>query len=61
MGVGVDVPERTLHIKDVMLLQPIENPVVTNPLYEPIEGEMYYDIDTHKLMVFDGTAWQACW
>jgi|GEM_PF-1601328 len=27
----------------------------------PIEGCIYMDSVTHKLMVFDGTAWKACW
>ena len=25
------------------------------------EGDVYMDSMTHKLMVYDGTAWQACW
>ena len=27
----------------------------------PTEGDMYMDATTHKLMVYDGTTWQACW
>jgi len=61
MGIGVDNPERTIHIKDVMLLSPIVNPQITDPLYEPQEGEIYFDIDDKKLKVFDGTNWQSCW
>jgi len=61
MGIGVDNPKRTIHIRDVMLLTPIVNPQITNPLYEPQEGEIYYDINEHKLKVFDGATWQSCW
>lgn len=55
MGVGVDSPQRAVHIKDVMRLEPR----VTAPL-NPSEGDIYYDAVTHKLMVYDGTIWQAC-
>ncbi len=27
----------------------------------PAEGQMYMNSSTHKLMVFDGTSWKACW
>ena len=27
----------------------------------PVEGQMYMNGSTHKLMVFDGTSWRACW
>lgn len=27
----------------------------------PSEGWAYYDSTTHKLFVYDGTTWQACW
>lgn len=27
----------------------------------PSEGTIYMDSSTHKLMVYDGTSWQACW
>ncbi len=27
----------------------------------PTEGDMYMDATSHKLMVYDGTTWQACW
>ena len=61
MGVGVNVPLRTVHIKDVMRLEPITYPTETDPLYIPIEGDMYYDIDDNMLKVFDGFIWQNCW
>lgn len=55
MGVGIDTPERKVHIKDVMRLEPR----VVAPS-NPSEGDIYYDSTLHKLMVFDGTIWQAC-
>lgn len=55
-GVGVDVPERSLHISDVMRIEPTS----TAPA-NPSEGDIYMDSSTHKLMVFDGSVWQACW
>jgi len=27
----------------------------------PVKGDVYMDDTTNKLMVFDGTTWQACW
>jgi hypothetical protein len=27
----------------------------------PVEGTIYMDATTHKLMVYDGTSWKACW
>ncbi len=55
MGVGIDEPKRTVHIKDVLRLEPTTAPLT------PGEGDVYYDAATHKLMVYDGTTWQACW
>lgn len=56
LGVGVNNPQRTVHIKDVMRLEPR----ITAPL-NPQEGDVYFDGSDKKLMVFDGTIWQACW
>ncbi|MBN1391318.1 MAG: hypothetical protein JW947_00780 [Sedimentisphaerales bacterium] len=56
VGIGTTSPDRTLHVKDVMRLEPR----ATAPS-SPSEGDMYMDSTTHKLMVYDGTAWQACW
>ncbi|MCK4548075.1 MAG: hypothetical protein KAW17_11620 [Candidatus Eisenbacteria sp.] len=33
----------------------------TLPPDDPVEGDVYMDETTHKLMVFDGTTWQGCW
>ena len=35
-------------------------PMATPPA-SPSEGTVYMDSMTHKLMVYDGTSWQACW
>lgn len=46
----------TTHINDVLSLEPRS----TAPT-APNEGDVYMDSITHKLMVYDGTTWQACW
>ena len=33
----------------------------TTPPVNPKEGEVFMDLATHTLLVFDGTTWQACW
>jgi hypothetical protein len=56
VGIGTTNPARKLHISDVMRLQPR----ATAPS-SPAEGDIYMDSTTHKLMVYDGTVWRACW
>ena len=56
VGIGTNTPARTLHVDDVMRLEPRANPPAL-----PSEGDMYMNSTTHKLMVYDGTTWQACW
>jgi hypothetical protein len=56
VGIGTVSPKRTLHVKDVMRL----DPSFGAPL-QPAEGDIYMDGNLHKLMVFDGTIWRACW
>jgi len=56
MGVGIDIPQRTVHIKDVMRLEP----QAVEPS-NPQEGDIYFNGVDKKLMVYDGTIWQACW
>ena len=55
-GVGILDPQRTIHIKDVMRLEPI-----SEAPSDPDEGDIYMNGVTHKLMVYDGMNWQACW
>ncbi len=56
VGIGVTDPQRSLHIKDVMRLEP-RNSEPQNP----VEGDIYMDGTTHKLRVYDGSQWQNCW
>jgi hypothetical protein len=45
----------TVNIRDVLKLQPRASAPPT-----AAEGDIYYDSTTHKLMVYNGTAWQPC-
>lgn len=57
VGVGVANPERDLHIRDVMRLEPRFGA----PSW-PQAGDMYIDAaDSNRLKVYDGTTWRACW
>ena len=56
VGIGIMGAQRNLHVKDVMRLEPR----ATVPS-SAAEGDIYMDSTTHKLMVYDGTIWQACW
>jgi hypothetical protein len=56
VGINVSNPQRNLHVKDVMRLEP-RNAPPTNPA----KGDMYFDDRLNKLRVFDGTSWKNCW
>jgi hypothetical protein len=56
VGIGTSIPARTLHVNDVMRLEPRASAPSS-----PSEGDMYMDSTDHKLKVYDGTAWQSCW
>ena len=56
VGVGDLIPQRNLHIKDVMRLEPR----ATAPT-SPSKGDIYFDSTLNKLRVYDGTVWQNCW
>ena len=56
MGINVCSPERNLHVKDVMRLEP-RNTAPSNPG----KGDIYFDGILNKLRVYDGTTWQNCW
>ena len=56
VGVGDITPQRSLHISDVMRLEPR----ATAPA-SPAKGDMYFDSTLNKLRVYDGTVWQNCW
>ncbi|HOO78391.1 MAG TPA: hypothetical protein PLZ73_10955 [bacterium] len=56
-GVGIDMvgPVRSLHVGDVMRLEPLDAPPD-----DPGKGDLYFDDGTNKLRCYDGTAWQDC-
>jgi len=56
VGIGTSSPARKLHVCDVMRLQPRN----TAPS-SPVKGDIYMNNLSNKLMVYDGTTWQACW
>lgn len=56
MGVNVCDPQRSLHVKDVLRLEPRD----TAP-DNPGKGDIYFDGTLNKLRVYDGTVWQNCW
>jgi hypothetical protein len=56
VGIGTNSPARTLHVNDVMRLQPRG----TAPS-SPAAGDMYFDSTSSKLRVHDGTTWRDCW
>ena len=46
----------TAHVSDLIKLRPRSNAPTS-----PSEGDMYMDSTDHKLKVYDGITWQACW
>ena len=56
VGINVPSPQRSLHVSDVIRLEP-RNTAPTNPQ----KGDIYFDNTINKLRVFDGTIWQNCW
>lgn len=56
VGVGTVNPQVKLHVNAVMRLEPIASAPAT-----AAKGDMYFNGTTNKLMVFDGSIWQACW
>ena len=56
VGIGITAPQRKLDVNGAMHLKPLE----AAPL-SPTEGDIYMSSALHKLMVFDGTTWKACW
>ncbi|MES2778050.1 MAG: LamG domain-containing protein [Bacteroidota bacterium] len=56
LGVNVCVPQRSLHVKDVIRLEPRS---FSPP--NPSKGDIYFDGVTNKLRVYDGTTWRDCW
>ncbi|MFC1683092.1 hypothetical protein ACFL0G_02645, partial [Candidatus Zixiibacteriota bacterium] len=56
VGIGTESPARKLHVNDVMRLEPR-----TTVPSSPQMGDMYIRSSDGKLMVYDGSVWQACW
>lgn len=56
VGVNVVAPQRTLHVRDIIRLEPRNSPPEN-----PVIGDIYIDAVLKKLRVFDGTQWQNCW
>jgi hypothetical protein len=56
VAVGTISIANKLNVTEVIRLQP----ALSAPP-SPLEGDMYMDSNSHKLMVYDGTMWQACW
>ncbi len=56
VGIATTSPARKLHVTDVMRLEP-RTTVPTSAS----RGDMYFNGILNKLMVYDGTTWQACW
>lgn len=56
LGIRNKNPQRALHVNDVMRLEP-RNSAPSSPS----EGDIYMDGTDHKLKVYDGSSWKACW
>jgi len=56
VGIGVVDPQRTLHVNDIIRLEPRATAPSTASM-----GDMYVRSSDGKLMVYDGSVWQACW
>lgn len=56
VGIGTNSPQVKLHVNAVMRLEPQAAAPATAG-----KGDMYFNGTTNKLMVFDGSVWQACW
>lgn len=51
VGIGTSTPARSLHVDDVMRLEPTSAPA------SPAAGDIYFDSATSKLRCHDGTQW----
>jgi len=55
VGIGVTAPERTLHIKDVLRINPSDEPS------NPADGDIYLDNTSKKLRCYVDGAWHDLW
>lgn len=56
IGINIENPQRNLHIKDAIRLEPRNT-----PLENPTKGDIYFDGKLNKLRVYDGLNWHNCW
>ncbi len=56
VGVSTASPARPLHVNDVMRIEPRSSAPSSAS-----QGDIYMNSTTSKLMVYDGSTWQACW
>lgn len=56
VGIGTVTPARNLHVKDILRLEPRQDPP-----NNPSEGDIYMDGNDHVLKVYNGTEWKSCW
>ncbi len=56
IGIGIDNPQRSLHVKDVIRLEPLDGPPEN-----PSAGDLYFDSNKNKLRCFDGKRWRDAW
>ena len=65
IGIGTTTPVASsileLNSTTKGLLPPRGTTTQMNAISSPAEGLLYYDTTVHKLYVYDGTLWQACW
>jgi hypothetical protein len=53
VGINVNQPQRSLHVRDVIRLEPRNTPP-----NNPTKGDMYFDGTTDKLRIYDGRGWR---
>ena len=52
VGIGTSAPARSLHINDVMRLEPRSSAPAS-----PASGDIYFDSDSNELCLYDGSSW----
>ena len=55
VGIGTNNPQATLHVDDVLMLQPSTAPT------SPLKGMIYYDATDNMLRCYDGAVWHNLW
>ena len=52
LGININNPQRALHVKDAIRLEPRNT-----PLENPTKGDMYFDGTLNKMRYYDGLRW----